>query len=295
MAISSELALEREYFDCHYPKDLEHMIALLGANLSLMAFTKARHPSSIRKWTEHFALVRYKTDFLFCLFFHILIGQSLHFTGQRGSLNLQKESCGPLGEPKLRGILASAHSNVSPFFLLVAATLWLDSESGAGNKLIAYSALFRDRCEHLGIPIENLIAQAIAGAALSFADDYRTLANAAYFKGQTPDNSLLESWSSLLLREFGVTERKLIFGRRKTTRAAVHEQVMAEQKRFANERRRYRPEIKQRRKEMSYTTDDVVITDYGEEGIYISKFWAKRFLRRVKMSWERFVKGSITW
>ena len=137
-------------------------MALHGTDLSLMIFTKAAHPLTIRRWTEHFALIDRKTDFLFCLFFHVLIDQSLHFTGQGGSLELLRDWSGELSEPRLRGILATAHSDISPFLLLVAAALWADSESDADRKLVAYSSLFRDRCEYLGLPYDVLITEAIA-------------------------------------------------------------------------------------------------------------------------------------
>ena len=207
MTILDDLALqERDYFDRQYPEDLGHLVALHGTNLSLMIFTKAAHPPTIRRWTEHFALIDRKTDFLFCLFFHVLIDQSLHFTGQRGSLKLLRDRSSELSEPKLCGILATAHSNVSPFLLLVAAALWADSESGAGRKLTAYSLLFRDRCEDLGLPYDVLITEAIAEEARAFAKDYRAIAGTAYFKGRPLDMQLLESWSALLLRDFGITE-----------------------------------------------------------------------------------------
>ena len=207
MTILDDLALqEREYLDCQYPEDLGHLVALHGTDLSLMIFTKAARPPNIRRWTEHFTLIERKTDFLFCLFFHVLIDQSLHFTGQRGSLQLLRDWSGELSEPRLRGILASAHSDISPFFLLVAAALWSDSESDTGRKLVAYSSLFRDRCEDLGIPYGFLIAEAIAKEARAFAKDYRARTRAAYFGGQSPDMQLLESWSELLLAEFGVAE-----------------------------------------------------------------------------------------
>ena len=207
MTILDDLALqEREYLDCQYPEDLGHLVALHGTDLSLMIFTKAAHPPTIRRWTEHFARIDRKTDFLFCLFFHVLIDQSLHFTGQTGSLKLLRDWSGELSEPRLRGILATAHSDIDPFLLLVAAALWADSESDADRKLVASSSLFRDQCEDLGLPYDALIAEAIAGGARAFAKDYRARANAAYFQGQSPDMQLLESWSALLLREFGITE-----------------------------------------------------------------------------------------
>ena len=206
MTILDDLALqEREYLDCQYPEDLGHLVALHGTDLSLMIFTKAAHPLTIRRWTEHFALIDRKTDFLFCLFFHVLIDQSLHFTGQGGSLELLRDWSGKLSEPRLRGILATAHSAISPFLLLVAAALWADSESDADRKLVAYSSLFRDRCEYLGLPYDVLITEAIAGEARAFAKDYPKIASTAYFKGRSPDMQLLESWSGLLLAEFGVT------------------------------------------------------------------------------------------
>ena len=207
MTILDDLALqERKYLDRQYPEDLGHLVALHGTDLSLMIFTKAAHPPTIRRWRDHFALIERKTDFLFCLFFHVLIDQSLHFTGQTGSLKLLRDWSGELSEPRLRGILATAHSDICPFLLLVAAALWADSESDADRKLVAYSSLFRDRCEDLCLPYDALIAEAIAGEARVFATDYRARVNTAYFKGRSPDVELLESWSGLLLREFGITE-----------------------------------------------------------------------------------------
>ena len=42
MTIPNDLApQEREYLDGQYPGDLEHMFALLGADISLMAFTNS--------------------------------------------------------------------------------------------------------------------------------------------------------------------------------------------------------------------------------------------------------------
>jgi len=73
---------ELEYFECQYPKDLEHVFALLGADISLVIFTRDMHPPHVRKWTEHFPLSEHKIDSLFCLFLHILINRSLDLTGQ---------------------------------------------------------------------------------------------------------------------------------------------------------------------------------------------------------------------
>ena len=207
MTILDSLALqERQYLDCQYPEDLRHLVALHGTDLSLMIFTKAAHPPTIRRWTGHFAIIDRNTDFLFCLFFHVLIDQSLHFIGQRGRLKLLREWSGELSEPRLRGTLATAHGDVSPFLLLVAAALWADSESDAGRKLVAYCSLFRDRCEDLGLPYDLLITEAMAVEARAFAKDYRTMARTAYFQGHSPDTQLLGSWIGLLLAEFGVTE-----------------------------------------------------------------------------------------
>ena len=55
---------EREYFEHQYPEDLGHVFALLGADVPLVIFTGATHPPHVRKWTEHFALIERKIDFL---------------------------------------------------------------------------------------------------------------------------------------------------------------------------------------------------------------------------------------
>ena len=80
---------ELEYFKHQYPEDLEHVFALLGRDMSLVIFTGAMHPPHVRKWTEHFALTERKIDFLFCLFFYVLIDQSLHFTRQSDRLEIR--------------------------------------------------------------------------------------------------------------------------------------------------------------------------------------------------------------
>ena len=132
---------ELEYFEHQYPEDLGHVFALLGADVPLVIFTGATHPPHVRKWTEHFALIERKIYFLFCLFFHVLIDQSLHFTRQSDRLEIRLTTKHFIPQPKLLGILGMAHSNVSPFFLLVSATLWLDAEIDARHVI-----------KHQGIP-----------------------------------------------------------------------------------------------------------------------------------------------
>tara|TARA_B100000035_G_scaffold198667_1_gene169739 strand:- start:83 stop:739 length:657 start_codon:yes stop_codon:yes gene_type:complete len=197
------MSQELEYFERQYPEDLEHVFDLLGANMSLLIFTNSRHPPHVKEWTEHFTLIERKVDFLFCLFFHVLIDQALHFTGQSGNLKFETDKSGYLDQPKLRGILATAHSNVSPFFLLVSATLWMEAGIDADGKLVAYSRLFRLLCEDLCIPFDFLSTQAVAREAGAFATGYEGFANATYFRRQTPDLQLLQSWGSLLNKEFG--------------------------------------------------------------------------------------------
>ena len=45
---------ELEYFECQYPEDLEHVFALLGADISLVIFTRAMHPPSRPKMDRTF-------------------------------------------------------------------------------------------------------------------------------------------------------------------------------------------------------------------------------------------------
>ena len=90
---------------------------------------------------------------------------------------------------------------MSPFFLLVSATLWLDAEIDADSKLVAYSRLFRRQCEGRYIPYDFLITHAIGREARALANDYRGFANAPYFHSQAPNVQLLESWGALLLKE----------------------------------------------------------------------------------------------
>lgn len=70
-------------------------------------------------------------------------------------------------------------------------------------------------------------------------------------------------------------------------RSAVHEREAAEQKRQSKERRQHKAAVTQRKKETRGNTNDVVIIDYGEDGIYISRSWAKRFSHRVKNFWGK--------
>ena len=65
-------------------------------------------------------------------------------------------------------------------------------------------------------------------------------------------------------------------------RRANHERVVSEQKRLSKQRRQDKAAAKQRKKETGQKTSNVIIVDYGEEGIYYSKSWVKRFLHRVK-------------
>ena len=102
------------------------------------------------------------------------------------------------------GILASAHTHISPFFLLVSATLWVDPEADTQGKLVSYSRLFRDYCKNFDIPHDFLMTHAIAQETHRFADDYHGFARSAYFSNRTPDMQLLEAWSSVLVREFGL-------------------------------------------------------------------------------------------
>ena len=200
--ISSE---ELEYFERQYPEDLEHIFALDGPEMPLLIFTGTRDNRHVEEWQEHFALIERTIDFLFCLFFHVLIDQALHSTRRRERLNTWSASRRHVAQPKLHGVLGTARSNISPFYLLTSAALWLDDETDADNKLIAYSRLFRRESEEQNIPYDFLVTRDIARVTQTFANYYSEFVR-PYFRNQKPDMKLLESWGSLLLREFGVTD-----------------------------------------------------------------------------------------
>lgn len=70
-------------------------------------------------------------------------------------------------------------------------------------------------------------------------------------------------------------------------RRAVHERVSAEQKRESKQRRHDGAAAGRRKRETNQLTEDVVIIDYGDEGIYVSKWGVKRFFHRVVTLWRR--------
>ena len=78
---------ELEYFQCQYPEDLEHIFALRGPEMPLLIFTGTRDNRHVTEWQEHFALIENRIDFLFCLFFHVLIDQALHSTRRSERFN----------------------------------------------------------------------------------------------------------------------------------------------------------------------------------------------------------------
>ena len=128
---------ELEYFEYQYPEDLEHVFALLGAEISLVIFTRAMHPPHIRKWTKHFPLSEHNIDFLFCLFLHILTNQSLDLTGQSfKAFEICSDRSGKLAQPPLQGFLATSRTAISPFFLLVSAAFWTDSAVDTRKKYL---------------------------------------------------------------------------------------------------------------------------------------------------------------
>ena len=195
---------ELEYFERQYPEDLEHIFALHGPEMPLLIFTGTRDNRHVEEWQEHFALIERRIDFLFCLFFHVLIDQALHSTRQRERLNTWSASRRHVAQPKLHGVLGTARSNISPFYLLTSAALWRDDETDVDKKLIAYSRLFRRESEEQNIPYDFLVTRDISRVTQTFANHYSEFVR-PYFHNQKPDMELLELWGSLLLRELGVT------------------------------------------------------------------------------------------
>jgi len=82
-------------------------------------------------------------------------------------------------------------------------------------------------------------------------------------------------------------DEKEAVDRAKAKRRAVHERTMAEQKYLSKQRRRDDSAARQRKREKRNKTSDVIVIDYGEEGIYISKSWVKRYLNRLKNIWRK--------
>ena len=195
---------ELEYFERQYPEDLEHIFALHGPEMPLLIFTGTRDNRHVEEWQEHFALIERRIDFLFCLFFHVLIDQALHSTRQRERLNTWSASRRHVAQPKLHGVLGTARSNISPFYLLTSAALWRDDETDVDKKLIAYSRLFRRESEEQNIPYDFLVTRDISRVTQTFANHYSEFVRPC-FHNQKPDMGLLELWRSLLLRELGVT------------------------------------------------------------------------------------------
>ena len=171
--------------------------------MPLLIFTGTRDNRHVKEWQEHFALIESRIDFLFWLFFHVLIDQALFSTRRSERFNTWSAFRRHVAQPKLHGILGTAHSNISPFYLLTSAALWLDDEADADKKLIAGSRLFRHESEEQDIPYDFLVTRAIASATQTFANHCSDFVR-PYFHNQKPDMKLLGSWGSLLLRELGV-------------------------------------------------------------------------------------------
>ena len=194
-----------EYFERQYPEDLEHVFALHGPEMPLLIFTGTKDNRHVEEWQEHFALIERRIDFLFCLFFHVLVDQALHSTRRSERFDTWSAFRRHVAQPKLHGVLGTARSNISPFYLLTSAALWLDDETDADKKLIAYSRLFRRESEEQNIPYDFLVTRDIARVTQTFANHCSDFVR-PYFRNQKPDMKLLKSWGSLLLREFGVTD-----------------------------------------------------------------------------------------
>ena len=196
---------ELEYFECQYPEDLEHIFALHGPEMPLLIFTGTRDNRHVEGRQKHFALIERRIDFLFCLFFHVLIDQALHSTRRSERFDTWSAFRRQVAQPKLHGVLGTARSNISPFYLLTSAALWRDDTPDVDTKLIAYSRLFRRESEEQNIPYDFLVTRDIARVTQTFASHCSEFVR-PYFRNQKPDMKLLESWGSLLLREFGVTD-----------------------------------------------------------------------------------------
>ena len=196
---------ELEYFERQYPEDLEHIFALHGPEMPLLIFTGTKDNRHVEEWQEHFALIERRIDFLFCLFFHVLVDQALHSTRRSERFDAWSAFRRHVAQPKLHGVLGTARSNISPFYLLTSAALWLDDETDADKKLIAYSRVFRHESEAQDIPYDFLVTRDIARVTQTFANHCSEFVR-PYFRNQKPDMKLLGSWGSLLLREFGVTD-----------------------------------------------------------------------------------------
>ena len=191
------------YFEDQYFEDLEHIFAFAGPwnSISVLVFTGTTDDGFNEEWREHFALIKRKTDFLFCLFFHVLIDQALHFTRQSQRLKTWSQARPYIAQPKLNGILGTHNSNVSPFYLLTAAALWLNGEIDVDGKLIAYSNLFRLESEKQNLPYDFLVTHAIAPETRRFLI-HKERFHHPYFDNQKPDVKLLKSWGALLLQHF---------------------------------------------------------------------------------------------
>ena len=196
---------ELEYFQCQYPEDLEHIFALHGPEMPLLIFTGTRDNRHVEEWQKHFALIERRIDFLFCLFFHVLIDQALHSTRRSERFDTWSAFRRQVAQPKLHGVLGTARSNISPFYLLTSAALWPDDETDTNKNLIAYSRLFRRESEEQNIPYDFLVTRDISRVTQTFANHCSDFVR-PYFHNQRPDMKLLESWGSLLLREFEVNE-----------------------------------------------------------------------------------------
>jgi hypothetical protein len=151
-------ALCMQYFTDEFDKDLTSVLDYVNSvdrSISLIMFTRPPRPVHIARWAQHFARLPHKKDFLYCLFFTVLFDQALHSLGFL--TNLERD--GVLRNPKLKGLLASAHSHMSPFNLLLAATLWpqeLQEEAKFRNYCSFFSSELEHFCHEYFIPSKDI-------------------------------------------------------------------------------------------------------------------------------------------
>ncbi|NQV64138.1 MAG: hypothetical protein HQ497_02130 [SAR86 cluster bacterium] len=185
-----------QYFTDEFDKDLTSLFECIGSankSISLITFTRPRHPVHIARWAQHFARLPHKKDFLYCLFFTVLFDQTLHSLGFLANL----ERDGVLENPKLKGLLASANSHMSPFNLLLASTLWLQEsqEEAEFRKYCSFfSSEFERFCEEYLIPSRDMFES--MGRGVPDADQ---MLRSVFFRMNYVPNTLVYS---RLLTEF---------------------------------------------------------------------------------------------
>ena len=106
--------------------------------------------------------------------------------------NLERD--GVLRNPKLKGLLASAHSHMSPFNLLLAATLWpqeLQEEAKFRNYCSFFSSELEHFCHEYFIPSKDIFRSMVQGVP-----DLDGMLHSAFFGENNIPNPLI--YGSLL-------------------------------------------------------------------------------------------------